>query len=159
MEINITKGFKAIIDDSDFDLVSKYRWYYSNGYAKTDIGGRKNKKRIYMHRLIMGNPIKKEVDHINNERLDNRKSNLRVVTKLQNSFNSRPKGGTSKFKGVSWHTMAGKWMAQIQFNGKNIYLGLYGDENKAALVYQNIAKELQGQYAFKPKVEPIGVLF
>lgn len=125
----------AVIDDTDFALVEQYVWHPSkDGYAFTQ-SSLTNRKIVYMHRLISGLPHgdRREVDHINSQRHDNRRSNLRVVTRWGNNQNRgrANKGSTSKYLGVSWHAAGKKWIAQGGLNGKNHYLGLFDTEEEA----------------------------
>jgi hypothetical protein len=114
-----------------------YRWYLNGGYAKRD--GRKDGKRyhVLMHRFIAGltEPgCKIHVDHINGNRLDNRRENLRVVTPSQNHQN-RPaitKRGT--YRGVTWSKKHGKWVARATINYKTKHLGVFEDQEEAARV-------------------------
>lgn len=104
-----------------------------------------------MHRLIMSPPDDMEIDHIDNDGLNNRKSNLRIVSRAQNRYNARPnfnKTGTSKFKGVSWQRDENKWLVQIQLGHKTIHIGRFKDEIEAARAYDKKAKEVFGEYAW-----------
>jgi hypothetical protein len=88
-----------------------------------------------------------EVDHINGDGLDNRKSNLRLATRAQNGCNLRPQQGkSSRFKGVAWH-VCGKWRAHISPNRTQIALGLFDDEIDAALAYDMAALAQFGEFA------------
>ena len=85
--IPLSQNKFAVIDDEDYALVTKYRWHFSKvskeyGRAKASLGRRG--RAISMHRLIMGNPVGLDVDHINGDTLDNRRCNLRIVTHAQN---------------------------------------------------------------------------
>lgn len=86
-------GRVAKIDVDDIPLVSEYRWQpNSGGYAQAHVAGKRGdntRRTILMHRLLMGHPTSKHVDHINGDKLDNRRSNLRVVTAAQNSWNKK----------------------------------------------------------------------
>ena len=82
------------------------------------------KKYIRMHRMIMGFPKNLEIDHINGKTLDNRKSNLRIVTHHQNSYNT-------KAKGITWEKSRNKWVAQIFVNSRHLFLGRYDTEEDA----------------------------
>jgi hypothetical protein len=138
-EITLTQGKTALIDDMDFGLVSAYKWHYSKssknyGRAKSNLG--KRGKSVMMHRFIMNAPIGLEVDHINGNPLDNRRSNLRLVTHEENQANMslsvRNKVG---YKGVSWHKKAKKWQAHIMVKGNKMYLGLFLTAKDAAKAY------------------------
>src|SRR6185312_7513295 len=118
MEISLTQGRTAIIDPEDWPLVSRYTWHakLENGglwYAATTIRVAGTKRTLKMHDLIMRPEPAQMVDHkISHETLDNRRSNLRVCSNARNQQNSGSRGGTSLFKGVSWHTRKGKWLVQ-----------------------------------------------
>jgi len=87
-QIELTQGKFSIIDDEDFEYISQWKWYYLNlGYAVRKSGGRANQKLVYMHRAIMCPPDELDIDHINRNRLDNRRSNLRICTRKENLAN------------------------------------------------------------------------
>lgn len=117
----------AIVDDADFPLVSAYRWHLTHyGYAASIKAGR-------MHRFILGlTPTDPGVDHINRNKLDNRRSNLRLLAQHENLQNQSPRVGTSRYRGVAWHVAAQKWTAQCQVGKKRAYLGLFDTEEAAA---------------------------
>jgi len=121
----------------------------SNGYISGFIDGKKRRVHrmawIYSHgECALG----MEVDHINRDKTDNRISNLRVATKSQNQTNS-PKQLSNKSgrKGVCWHKASGKWISQISYAGKVIYLGLYKTIDEAYVVYCKENTKLNGEYA------------
>jgi hypothetical protein len=101
-----------------------------------------------MHRQITGAAAGLVVDHIDNDGLNNRRSNLRICTIKQNSRNSRSPGGASRYKGVSRDKRHKKWRVKIICNGKRISVGYFANEIKAALAYDEHAKELFGEYAY-----------
>jgi hypothetical protein len=111
-------------------------------------GGRHNKKtrRIYLHRVVLklGSGGGMVVDHLNGDGLDNRKSNLRVVTSSQNQRNraGAQVNSASGVRGVYWHAQRSKWAAAIRVQGKNISLGLHDDMTAA------IAARLAGEKAY-----------
>ncbi len=139
-EIPLTQGKIALVDDGDYPELSKYRWCVlkmGNTWYATRKSARVNGKyrTIYMHAVIAGTSKGMHTDHINGNGLDNRRENLRIVTKRQNAQNRHtPK--TSKFPGVSWYKPGQKWNAKIYVNGKLHHLGYYDDEEEAARRYQ-----------------------
>jgi len=145
-----SSGRFVIIDDEDLKLASVMTWnYHPQGYAVH------NGKRL--HRLIMNAPDGVDVDHINGNKLDNRKSNLRLCNKTQNNRNSRPKAGTSKYKGV--HLFANKWRASITANRVVLQLGTFCDEDKAALAYNAAARHFFGEFAWLNQVDGVEPTF
>lgn len=129
-KIELTQGKFALIDPDDLIKIGQYKWYLMNGYAATQI----NKKKVYMHRLINNTPEGFETDHINGDKLDNRKENLRSVNKQQNGFNrGKNKNNTSGYKGVSFDKSKKKYLAHIKMDGKLYFLGRYETAIKAYL--------------------------
>lgn len=103
-----------------------------------------------MHREIMGLSIgdQREVDHINGNRLDNRRCNLRLATHEQNMHNARRrKDNSSGFKGVSWKVRDRKWYAAIEISGKRIHLGVFDTAEEAHVAYCGAADRLHGEFA------------
>ncbi len=137
------------IDESDFSMLCAHKWYFSQGYATTNrhrLGcGRKDTDRninVAMHRMLMGPPPRPGlcVDHINRDRLDNRRDNLRWVTSTQNARNSEGWGLLAK--GVQ--ADRGKYTARIL----GLHLGSYSTQREAALVYDKAARHYHGEYAY-----------
>lgn len=146
--IRLTKGMHTLVDECDYERLSQYKWYMAkserNYYAVRNSG----RKRIRMHREITGAPEDKVVDHIDNDGLNNRRSNLRVCTHKQNSRNARSHKGTSKYKGVCLHKQYGKWQTAIGCDGKKVLIGYFDDETEAAKAYDEYARKLFGEYAY-----------
>lgn len=136
----IKASIPCFIDDEDFSYVNKHTWYlHSKGYAITA----KHKK---MHRLLFNKT--KQIDHINGNGLDNRRSNLREATNSQNQCNrGRPKTNKSGYKGVSWSKDKNKWQATIYKNGKQFNLGRSKNIKNVVLAYRLAARELHGEFA------------
>lgn len=146
-QIKLTNNKVALIDSEDYKLVSKYKWYCSNNCGKL-YAVNKNKKVLYMHRLIISAPKGYEVDHINGDGLDNRKSNLRLCSSSQNKYNQKISTiNTSGFKGVTWNKNRNKWQSQIGCGKKYKYLGLFKDKHAAAKAYNEEASKLFGKFA------------
>ena len=150
-EIPLTQGKVAIVDDKDYDLVKDYKWrLHTGGYARTTVYGEEGveRKDIYMHRLVLSAKNGTLVDHVNGDKLDNRRENLRAATTSQNSANSpRKRCNTSGYKGVTFHAHTGKWRAQIMHNRKYLHIGLYKTREDAAHAYDKKARELYGEFA------------
>lgn len=123
----------AIIDAADYDRVVDFAaWQlHEAGYACCTKVGHK----VYMHRFILGlvRGDGTQVDHIDRDKLNNRRANLRVVSPRQNAQNRIGAGRTSPFRGVHYHRASGKWMASAQVAGKVHSLGYYDDELDAAI--------------------------
>lgn len=155
-KITLTQGKFAIIDDEYFELVSRYKWKCDKGhnlnYARHIYWDKKLKKykSILMHRLIMKliDP-KIHIDHVDNDGLNNQKSNLRICTVSQNAMNKRKikQIFTSKFKGVSWSKHAKKWRAQLRIDSILKHLGYFKIEEQAAIAYDQAAKKYFGEFA------------
>lgn len=145
------KGF-ALIDDEDFELVSQHKWRIQQGnhtdYAKGNIKRAGKGTTMYMHRLLMGEPKDKGIDHIDGDGLNNQRENLRICTRSQNQMNRQKTRGSSQFKGVSWNKDRGKWLAQIKKDGKRQHLGRYDSLVDAARAYDKAALELFGEFAY-----------
>lgn len=115
------------ISPEDADLIHKHKWHYdpTTGYVKT----RRGRHTISMHRLILGVNYREThlvIDHINRNKLDNRRENLRWVTHSENSSNIQHfRIGKSGFKGITWDKENQKWLVRGQKNGKRTHLGRY----------------------------------
>ena len=150
---------KCLIDKEDFKKLNKKGNYFCNtehGYIviKNYLGfkdGKAKYKEVYLHRMIMSPPSKMQVDHINGNKLDNRRKNLRLCTAGDNSRNKAQFKG--KYKGVYLNKKSNKWVAQITFNYKVMNLGTYKKIEDAALAYNKKAKELHGNFAFINKIK------
>ncbi|MHB1266985.1 MAG: AP2 domain-containing protein [Acidithiobacillus ferriphilus] len=153
IEIPLTQGQVALIDDEDYELVSQYKRcvtkYGNNFYAVTNIYSCGYKRTtIRIHRLVMNAKPGELVDHINHHTLDNRKSELRLCTHFQNHHNSgKYANNKSGFKGVSWCKRKSKWRASIMANGKHLHLGYFIDPEEAYKAYCEAALELHREFA------------
>jgi HNH endonuclease len=156
IEIQLTKGQVAIVDDCDADLAA-VNWSCSNGYAKRSIGARGNEIQLSMHRVILERIIGRELstdevpDHIDRNKSNNSRSNLRVATRQKNSMNRAKQSGcnlTSQYKGVSKHPAAGcEWRAMLYVSRKPILIGYFKTELEAAIAYNHVAVVQHGEFA------------
>ncbi|RAN77976.1 hypothetical protein B5P43_18265 [Bacillus sp. SRB_336] len=134
--------FKVSIED--YEYASSIPWSIKgDGYVCASYG-------VVLHREIMrrvyGDFGKLEVDHINSDRADSRRENLRIVTSNQNGYNrSSFAGAASRYKGVQPSNK--KWRVAIKADGKHFYLGVFEDEAYAGYMYDQWALELHGEYA------------
>jgi hypothetical protein len=154
--INLTKGFSALVDDEDYEWLSRYNWFAVSltkrvyaARARTDDEKRMGAPQlIFMHREIHPVPTGYETDHKNNDSLDNRRENLRTATIAQNRQNSKKRSdNTSGYKGVIWSVQAKKWLARISADNKRKYIGIYSSPDEAARAYDAKARELHGEFA------------
>lgn len=137
-------GTEFLIDIDDFERISAYTWSHSKGYALTYVDGKYPK----LHRFIMNAPSNLEVDHINSDTRDNRKSNLRFATHKENSRNIRVRSDSSTgVKGVHYSDRLNKYIAYITVDSKRIHLGCYKLELEAANAYDRAAVRYFGEFA------------
>lgn len=144
---------RFIIDDKDLGKVSKYTWWYIEDRKQIYSLKHVNGKRVYvwLWRYLLDAPKGLDVDHINRNRLDNRRINLRLCTRSQNLRNQpRKHNNSSGFKGV--HKHRDKWTACIWSLGKYYYIGQYDNPVDAARAYNEKAKEILGEYAILNEV-------
>lgn len=169
-EIKLTQGYVAVVDDDDYEWLSKSPWHVLavkdkrwNGrqyaFARTAItmkmdDGSVWRKNETMHRIITGAKHGEIVDHINHDPLDNRRENLRICTPTESAQNCRKRQDhrgqkcSSKWKGVTKSTgIARPWLAKITSKKKKYYLGSFENEMDAALAYDAAAKEYHGDFA------------
>lgn len=143
--IYIKPDIKFLVDDEDFISLSKFQWRSLAGYVHTYVNGMK----VYAHRMIMNAPTGKQVDHINRDKLDNRKENLRLCTLAENNRNvaKRSTKTSSRYRGVMFNKHAGKWESRIRLNGKSGNIGLFRTQEQAAMAHDLWARELHGDFA------------
>lgn len=155
VKIPLTQGQVTLIDYTDYELVSQWKWRAmrkqdGSFYAVRNQG----KKLVWLHRVILerktGQPITSGVfpDHKNGDSLDNTRANLRPATHAQNMRNRKlQKNNTTGLRGVVWSKQCRKWQAQIRVDGKLKYLGLHPTPESAYQSYCNAAKEYFGEFA------------
>lgn len=140
-----------MVDDEDFEEIAKYRWSLSaNGYARRSFMCDGKLRHTYIHRQLLGLSYRDKmvIDHIDGDKLNNQRSNIRVCTVSSNMFNrGKLSNNKSGYKGVSWNKKSSAWQAQIRFNKKHKFLGLFSDPAEAHEVYCLAADLLHGEFA------------
>lgn len=136
----------ALVDDEDFDECMKYRWVKSKGYAKAYIGKR---RYILIHRIIMHEKKGEVIHHIDHNKLNNQKSNLRFCSHKENIRNQvkQKRNTSSKYKGVTFHKKLNKWQSSINVDKKYKYIGIFDLELDAAKAYNEAAIKYFGEFA------------
>lgn len=156
VEIPLTRGQVALVDEQDEWAASQYKWHaipaartwYACRWTRRSDGRGTTQA---LHQLLTGWAL---TDHINGNGLDNRRCNLRAATTAQNLSNMRKHRGSSRFKGVSWFKRTQQWRAYIELSGRQIFLGHFHDEGEAALAYDVAAREHFGEFAALNFPEP-----
>lgn len=159
LQIPLTQGKVALVDDKDFELVSKYKWSAGkHGRRDGEYCAMSHKKvngkyrTIRMHSLIMNPPKGFVVDHINHDPLDNRRDNLRICTTKQNRHNSREASNSvSGYKGISRHSTENDryvyWRVRFMVNGQNKSFGVFKNLQEAIRVYNEAVRKHHGEFA------------
>lgn len=154
-EIKLTNGVVTLVDDEDFEMLSKVTWYFrKEGYAVGNLPSPSKGvyPKVLMHRYILNAPKGSQVDHVNENKLDNRRENLRLATASTNKANSGMRSiNTSGYKGVVYvkarKHLSTPWAAQIKINYKTIGLGYFEVKEEAAKSYNEAAVKYFGEFA------------
>lgn len=161
--IPLSQGQFAKVSPEDYEWLNQWKWNArwaqntKSFYALRHLSSKEHRGRpsVYMHRLILGLERfdKRHGDHINLDTLDNRRSNLRIATPMQNHCNQGVrKDSRSGYKGVGWHKTNKKWQARIKINGVRKRLGWFDTPEDAHKAYCDAATELHGEFANKGQV-------
>jgi len=138
-----------IFDKEDHKIIKNYYWYpefHTNGriYFRANLN---NKKKVYVHRIIMNTPYGKDIDHKDLNYFDCRKESLRVCSRAENSQNQAKRKNThNKLKGATFNKKRKKWQAQINVNKKHISLGYFYTEEEAHAAYCVASKKYHGEF-------------
>ncbi len=149
-KIFLTDGQFTLVSEEDFLFLAGYNWWvhkkdnYVRCSSRTD-----GLNSQLMHRIIakrMKIDCFNEIDHIDQDKLNNQRNNLRPASKSQNQANSKIKvDNTSGYKGVHW--AKGRWVARIQVGKQRINLGVFDTPENASLAYQIAADHYFGEFA------------
>ena len=146
-QIPLTRGQFAIVDDEDFEWMSKFKWHCqpkSNGrlYARTGT------KKVYMHRVLLNASPDVYVDHIDGNGLNNTRANLRLCTREENQHNTPIRSdSTTGYKGVSFDKRRNRFSVEINKDKKRIRIGNFENVLDAARAYNEAAIKYHGQFA------------
>lgn len=149
----LTRGKTAIVNSVDADFIGQWNWcayrcpkgtFYA---VRTDHDGAVQ-RTVRMHRALACAPSSMEVDHVDRDPLNNRRSNIRIATRAQNNRNrGRQRNNTSGYKGVSWYAEHEQWGGRIRVGGRTHFLGLHHDPADAYAAYCEAAARLHGEFA------------
>lgn len=144
----------ALVDNEDFEYLNQFKWHYTNGYParwirKYERQASKDERTILrLHRAIMKPPENMLVDHINHNKLDNRKENLRICNKSQNCMNRHKRSdNTTGYAGIT-RVRSGRYVVRVGFEGKRIHLGTFDILDEAIYARRNAEKKYHGEFAF-----------
>lgn len=153
--------FTYIFDEDNLEEAKKFKWRTAlkdNGEKPYLVTGNQTSQKEYFHRLIMGNPVDKEIDHINGNSLDNRKSNLRIINKEDNQLNmDKCKNNKSGFRGVIQIKSNSKW--KIDFRYKNVRYYFKQFNKKEEAIYLRYLCEIYFQKEFRFKENDKAIQF
>jgi len=148
LEIALTQGKVAMVDDSDFEYLNRHKWYahrhHRTWYAVRKVHGR----YMPMHRALLCPADGVQIDHRDHNGLNNQRENLRIATNAQNQHNRAEFRGSCSLKGITWNKNSRKWQARIQVNCVRIHLGLFIEPLEAARTYDEAARKYFGEFAY-----------
>lgn len=156
VEIPLSGGLVAFVDEADAPLVQSRNWYaLTRGQLSYALSAQPYSKTVpprsplMMHRLIMGAQKGEIVDHADGDGLNNRRSNLRLCSHAENMRNTRIRrvDKSSRFKGVSLDVTSGRWRVEVEKDGRRVYVGSFKDEEVAARRYDAAARLMFGSFA------------
>lgn len=143
-KIPLSNGGFAIVDAADFDFLNQWKWKrHVQGYACRTSWKDKKWTCVLMHRVLVEAGEGQYVDHINRDKLDNRRENLRAIPRGLNNHNAAPQNrSTSGARGVRWDKSRGKWSVGITVDKKTVFLGRFTNLDDAITARQLAEKEL-----------------
>ena len=155
--ILLTRGRSAVVDADDYAVLAVFTWFFEKGYAVRTVWRRlgspvngkrqRHSRKVFMHRIIAGTPNGLQTDHINGDKLNDRRVNLRWATAAENQWNAgRRKDNSTGFKGVVVHKRDSNFQAIIRVNGRRIHIGYFPDPESASIAYQQAASQIHGEF-------------
>jgi len=146
--IPLGDGLYAYVDAADFEWLNQWHWGVHGGYAARHEKRNGRRRVVLMHREIMKPPKGKIVDHVNGNKYDNTRANLRNSTRQENQHNTRKRaGGSSIYKGVAYCKATGRWRASLDCRKEHYNLGRFDSEVEAARAYDYKAAQVFGESA------------
>ena len=154
VEIKLSDGSTTLLSDEDADL-AHYAWYpHPDGYVQGTMGMGRRRSGL-LHRAVAERtygPVipPQTVDHINRDRRDNRRENLRLASQSQNHANAGPHAGkihAPGYRGVTWSASCQRWYARLMHEGHSYSLGRFKTQDEAAHAYDRKAREIHGAFA------------
>ena len=149
--IQLTQGYFALVDDEDYERVSRFKWsaavrkHAVYGYRQS--GPKKKRVNVMLHAFILDPPDGLEVDHVDRNGLNNRRSNLRLATRSQNLANTKlSRRNSSGVKGVRYDKERNKWRAEISATGIRYFLGRFDTKEEACGARSEAAGRLHGEF-------------
>lgn len=134
-EVKVSHGQTMLVSECDLELARRYSWQVDRGYAKSFLG--------YFHRIVMDEPPGMDVDHINHNRLDNRRENLRVATRSENMQNRTGANSNSKTGVRGVHQHRDRFRARIALHGgRSFHVGYFATLDEAATAVASARAEL-----------------
>lgn len=152
--ISLSKGYVCLVDDEDYEYLTQWKWHFWCGYAKRfgRVTEGENKRAVFMHRAILNPPDGVPVDHRNGDRLDNRRSNIRICTPAENARNCKlrkdSKVGIKGVIAIKHSSGTVGYVARIRFNKEEHYLGYFADPESASAAYNAASVRLHGEFSW-----------
>jgi hypothetical protein len=145
----------VLVDDEDLEKVLQFRWHIaSSGYVVSDqrkmVNGHRKGKMVRLHRFLLAPNDDQIIDHINQNRLDNRRSNLRLATQSQNMRNRNAQSNNSSgYKGICWVERIQRWRAYANLNYRQYSFGYHKTLQEALDAYNDNIESIHGEWAVK----------
>ena len=149
--VSYSTKFTTLVDPADVAVATAHKWFRDDkGYVVFNQYKDGIRRRLRLHREILGSKKGDRTDHINGDKLDNRRANLRICTDSENNRNRRlSKNNLSRFKGVTYCKRRSNFYARVMKDRRSFFLGTFNTAEEAHAAYCNAARELHGEF-FNP---------